>query len=139
MKLINRVPRSTYTYLVEDFFASDQTSLRNQIMSRYPGFYRKLMASPSKEVRMLAMMVAGDPRSTTCKNLRYLRETTKLEQVQHYSSWRVREALPIQKVPEKEIWRLGLLASLIDMRHVNYQLVQDNKRICAMMDSLCST
>ena len=88
---------------------------------------------------MLAKMVSVDPRSTTCKNLRYLRETTKLEQVEHYSSWRVRAALPIQKVPENETWRLGLLTSLIDMRCVKYQLVQDNKRICAMIDSLCST
>ena len=53
VKLINRVPRSTFTYLVEDVFAEVQPSLRRQILSRYPGFYRTLVASPSKEVRML--------------------------------------------------------------------------------------
>ena len=56
MKLIFRVPRSTFTYLVEGLFAEDQTSLRNQILARYPGFYRKLLTSPSKEVRVLARM-----------------------------------------------------------------------------------
>ena len=50
VKLVYKVPRSTYTYLVEGFLAKDQTSLRNQILSRYPGFYTKLLNSPSKEI-----------------------------------------------------------------------------------------
>ena len=139
VKLVYRVPRSTYTYLVEGFLASTQCSLRNQILSRYPGFYRNLMTSPSKEVRMLAKMVSEDPRSTTCRNLRYLREVTNLEQAEQYSSWRIRESLPVKLVPENEMWRLGLLTKLMDMRVAKYNEVLDNKRICAMVDSLCST
>ena len=139
IKLIYRVPRSTFTYLVEGFFADTQTSLRNQILGRYPGFFGKLLSSPSKEVRVLARMVSGDPRSATCRNLRYLKEVTKLENVEKYSSWRIRDALPVKKVPEKEMWRIGLMISLLDMRCEKYMMVQDTKRICAMMDSLCST
>ena len=52
VKLVFGVPRNTYTYLVEDFLASGYTSLRNQILSRYPGFFRSLLGSPSKEVRV---------------------------------------------------------------------------------------
>ena len=66
VKLVYGVPRSTYTYLVEGFLAKDQKSLRNQVLSRYPRFYRKLESSPSKEVRMLVRMVSSHPRSTTC-------------------------------------------------------------------------
>ena len=139
VKLIHEVPRSTFTYLVEGVFAESQTSLRNQILARYPGFYRKLLASPSKEVRVLARMVSADPRSTTCRNLRYLREVTKMDNVESYSSWRVRESLPVQKVPEKEMWRVGLLTSLMGLRSEKYKMVQDTKSICAMLDSLCST
>jgi hypothetical protein len=65
VKLVHDVPRSTFTYMVEGFLAKDQVSLRNQILSRYPGFYRKLLLSPSKEVRMLLRMVDSDQRSTT--------------------------------------------------------------------------
>ena len=61
IKLVYGVPRSTYTYLVEGFLAKDQPSLRNQVLSRYPGFYRKLQSSPSKEVRMLVSMVSSAP------------------------------------------------------------------------------
>ena len=106
-----------------------QTSLRNQILARYP----------SKEVRVLARMVADDPRSTTCRNLRYLREVTNMDNVESYSSWRVRESLPVQNVPEKEMWRVGLLNSLMGLRSEKYKRIQDTKHICAMIDSLCST
>ena len=139
VKLIFGVPRSTFTYLVEGYFAQNQPSLRRQILSRYPEFYRKLLTSPSKEVRVLARMVTGDPRSTTCKNLRYLREKTKLDKVEEYSSWRVRDALPALEVPETEKWRLGLMQSLFTMRSEKNMMVQDSKRICSMIDSLSST
>ena len=139
VKLVYGVPRNTYTYLVEGFLAQDQSSLRNQVLSRYPGFYRKLQYSPSKEVRMLVKMVSTDPRSTTCKNLRYLKEKTGLEQPESHCSWRVKGALPVQKVPEEQMWRLGLLANLMEMRQMKYMEVQDNQRITAMIDSLCST
>ena len=133
------VPRSTYTYLVEGYFAKDRPSLRNQVLSRYPGFFRKLMSSPSKEVRMLARMVASDPRSTTCKNLRYLRERTGLDHPEVFSSWKIKAAMPVQNVPDHEKWRLGLLSKLLEMRQTKFLKVQDSKQITAMTDSLCST
>ena len=100
VKLVYQLPRSTFTYLVEGFLASSQVSLRNQILSRYPGFYRKLLVSPSREVTMLAKMVSSDPRSSTCRNLKYLRKVARHEQVEKFSSWRVRELLPVRRVPE---------------------------------------
>ena len=139
VKLVHGVPRSTFTHLVEGFLAKDQTSLRNQILSRYPGFYRKLKMSPSKEVRMLVQMVENDPRSTTCQNLRYLRKVSNLENAEQYSSWRIREELPQKSVPEAEKWRLGLLTKLMAMKQNQYMEVQDSKRITAMVESLCST
>jgi hypothetical protein len=119
---------------VEGFLAKDQKSLRNQVLSRYPGFYRKLQSSPSKEVRMLVKMVSSDPRSTTCKNLKYLRERTWLDQPEMLSSLRTTEVLPVKDVPQAGMWRLGLLSHLMEMK-----TVQDSQHITAMLDSLCST
>ena len=48
-------------------------------------------------------------------SLRYLRKTTNMDQVEQFSSSRIREALPVQQVPEKEMWRLGLLTSLLKL------------------------
>ena len=139
MKLVHDVPRSTFTYLVEGFLGKDHTSLRNQILSRYPSFYRKLKMSPSKEVRMLVNMISSDPRSTTCQNLRYLRKVIKLEDPEQFSSWRIKEELPKQDVPQAEQWRLGLMTRLMHMKQNLYMEVQDSQKITAMLDSLCST
>ena len=88
---------------------------------------------------MLVRMVSSDPRSTTCKNLRYLRERTGLDQPERCSSLRVTEVLPVQDVPQAEGWRLGLLSHLMEMKKKKFMEVQDSQRITAMLDSLCST
>ena len=103
-------------------------------MGKYPGFYMKLLTYPSKEVRKLSRMVLGDPRSITCRNLIYLRE-----KVEHYSAWRMKDALPVKKVPEQEKRRLDLLNTFMGMQSEMYMMVEDSKRICTMIDSLCST
>ena len=139
VKLIYGVTRSTFTYLVEGHLAAGHTSLRNQILSRYSGFYRNLLNSPSKEVRILTRIVSADPRSPTCANLKYLQKMTGLSQPQFYSSIRIKMALPVKEVPEAEQWRLGLLDSLLKMKQERYLRVEDSKAICAMIDSLCST
>ena len=58
IKLVYNGPRSTFTYLVEGFFAAGHMSLRNQVLSRYPSFVQNLLNSPSREVRLLANIVA---------------------------------------------------------------------------------
>lgn len=139
VKLVYNIPRNTFTYLVEGFLASEFTSLRNQIISRYAGFYRKLLTSPSREIRGLVRIVSDDPRSTTCANLRLLRDKTGKRQAEFFSSAIVKAALPVLSVPEAEKWRLGLLTNLLKLRSEMYHQVQDTRAICAMIDSLCST
>ena len=139
VKLVYGVPRNTFTYLVEGFLASEMVSMRNQILSRYAGFHRKLMNSPSREVRGLVRIVSHDPRSTTCTNLRLLKEKSKMNQPELYSSAHVKAALPVQTVPENEKWRLGLLTNLLKVRSEMYLRVEDTRAITAMIESLCST
>ena len=74
-------------------------------MSRYSGFYRKLLSSPSREVRVLERMLSSDPISATFSNLKL----TGLVKPQFFSSARVRMELPVKKVPEAEQWRTGLM------------------------------
>ena len=88
---------------------------------------------------ILASMMASVPRSTTCKNLRYLREITGLDQPEVFSSWKIKANLPVQNVPDHEKWRLGLLSKLLEMRQTKFMKVQDSKQITSMTDSLCST
>ena len=101
-------------------------------------FYRKLCESPSKEVRVLVKIVGKDPRSSTCRNIRYLCNKTELE-VEKYSTWRIKKALPVSKVPEKEKWRIGFLECLLKLRYEKSYQVEDMQHISAMIQSLCST
>ena len=139
VKLVHDIPRSTFTYLIEGYFAAEHTTLRNQVLARYPRFYRNLLNSPSREVRILANIVTADPRSTTCTNLKYLKKLTHMEQPEFFSAARVKLALPVREVPEPERWRLGLLTSLMKIKGEKYLRAEDTKHICAMIESLCNT
>ena len=108
-------------------------------MSRYSGFNLGLLQSPSKEVRVLARIVSADPRSSTCFNLRYLSQMTRLNKPEFMTSARIRMALPGKNVPDSEKWRLGFISSLMKLKTEKYHQVEDSKTICALMDSLCTT
>ena len=139
VKLINGLPRNTYTYLVEGHFAKHFVSLRNQVFMRYAGFFRSLLNSPSKEVQMLARLVRNDPRSITYKNLRLVKQKTKLELPFAYGKARLLSSLPIQSVPDGEKWRLGLLDYLLFIRDDRAVRGIDASDITAMIQSLCNT
>ena len=120
VKLVNRVPRDTYTYLVEGYFANGLPSFRNQVLSRYPKFVRSLQMSNCKEVRVLASLVKSDPRSTTNRNIQYLKLLTKFNAPQ-------------------ELWRVGFLDKLRMARKQKFLNVEDMEKISAMLNSLCNT
>ena len=120
VKLVFDIPRSTFTYLIEGYFASQHTSLRNQVLARYPKFYRNLLNSPSREVRILARMVKNDVRSTTFANLKYLREVTKLAQPEQFGSARMKLELPVREVPDHEKWGIGVISKMLKIREENF-------------------
>ena len=139
VKLVFEIPRNSFTYLVEGFFAEMFTSLRNQIYSRYAVFYRSLLGSSSSEVQFLAHLVASDPRSTSCKNLRLLEMKTSLKSPCNFSTAKLKASLPIQEIPENEKWRLGLLKNLFILKGEKLARMENTQDICAMIDSLCNT
>ena len=68
-KLCWDVPRGTHTYIVNNLLAANLKRLRNQALSRYVSFYRSLLASPCKEVAVVARMVGRNASTTTGLNL----------------------------------------------------------------------
>ena len=51
----------------------------------------------------------------------------------------IKAALPIVGVPESEMWRLGLLDSLLSERAALEKDGKDVKRVISMLGSLCNT
>ena len=138
VKLIYQVPRMTYTYLVEGLLARRHTSLRNQVLGRYPRFLQGLLKSPSKEVRLLANIVAREPHSNTRKNIRYIEQLTQRNPC-NFSTAVIKKSLPVKLVPEDQKWRVGLITNLIKLRSQSHLCAEDHTRVSAMIDSLCST
>ena len=139
-RLCWNVDRKTHTNIVEDFLCEGQTSLRNQIYSRYPEFVRKLMNAPSKEIRFLVHMVINDARSKTCENLRFLSELVN-DNCLLLSTWKMEEALPKNCIPLIEIYKKSLLSLLLEARiSKDFTALNTNKQqLDEMILSLCTT
>ena len=67
------VPRNTHTVFTR-WLAGGHTSLRDDLMARWPKFFRSLLTGPSPEAAVVARMAAADVRSTTAANNRLVEE-----------------------------------------------------------------
>ena len=73
VKLAWHVPRQTHTYLADSFLCSGQSTVRNDVLSRYTKFVRGLRTSLSTEVSAMFGVVAGDVSTNTGQNLNLIR------------------------------------------------------------------
>ena len=133
-----RVPRNTFTYLVEGYFASSFTPVRDMIYCRYVKFTQSLSESRSEEVRFMFQMTQHDPRSITRKNIAHVEEITKTD-IQNMSVSAAKQQLPRLVVPEAELWRLGLLTTLLSNRQERHWGARNTNRTQEMIDSLCNS
>ena len=78
-KLAWDVPRSCHTYLVQTVLAPHVASLRASLLHREVGFFHGLLASPSSEVTVAALLAARDLRSNVGANLALGREVDGLD------------------------------------------------------------
>ena len=138
IKRVYRLPLNTFTYLVEGHLGASTRPLRVQVLSRLPKFYRKLVESPSLEVRLMAGLATKDARSALASNLAYVSELSCLD-CKVESAAAVRCSLPIKTVPECENWRVGLLDTLLRTRSDLERQQSETKRVIALISSLCTT
>ena len=142
MRLSWSVPYNCKTALVEKYFASEFLSLRKQIYSRYPGFIKKLLNSPSYEIRFLSDVVLTDQRSVVCRNLKHLNKVSGLQDVLIEPKYRLKEAMPFQSDEEIEPWRISLLTKFLEIRmNIMNNLYADfnitKNQVKSVIDSLC--
>ena len=105
MKRIFRLPINTFTYLVKGHLSQGVVPLRNLVLGRYASFYQKMAWGPSREVTIMAELARNDARTTTAVNLKHVSDLTSRSCAT--GDWReVKVGLPVQIVPEKEVWML---------------------------------
>ena len=138
VKLVWDVPRSTHTYLVDNLLATNHTSIKKLILSRYVKFHKNLLKSKSDEVRILANIVSRDIRSVTGKNLDMI-ERESGQDPWKTNSFMVKENLSDREVPEQDMWRLPLLCQYLNQRREMETAQEDTGVITDLIDSLCSS
>ena len=128
VKRVYRLPLNTFTYLVEGHLGESTVPLRVQVLSRVPKFFRGLLVSPSKEVKLLAGLATGDARCVLSSNLALVSKLSGLDCTVE-SATAVKDALPRKTVPESEQWRVGLLDTLLRSRTELERQHSDTKRV----------
>jgi hypothetical protein len=139
-KLAWDVPRACRTYMVQEVLAPHVVSLRASLLSREIGFFRSLLASPSSEVTVLALLAARDVRSNLGSNLALVRDITKLDPwVEPQGALAAAlEKADKRDVPEQDRWRLPYLQKLLAARlQAHYAADKvEVKRIQELINSL---
>ena len=142
IKLAWDLPRATHSYFL-GVLSGGLITAKWDIITRYAGFYRGLLTSPSREVKIMARLVGKDIRTVTAKNLRVLERETG------GSSWRstageIRKLLfkKAEVVPDTDQWRLPYLSKLLEQRDaLVYNGEGDDSqelvRVKELLDSLC--
>ena len=78
MKDVWGLPHTAHTVYTR-WLSSGHTSLREDLLARWPKFFRSLVTGPSPEVTVVARLAARDARSTTAANNHAILGTTGLE------------------------------------------------------------
>ena len=137
VKLTYDCPRSTKTWLVDKFLASEFVPVKIELMARYANFYKSLVKSASSEVSFLAKVVSEDVRSTTAMNLNLIREETGLNPYMANPS-QVRRRAKKTDIPEGQVWRISTLDFLLQERKRKEDNLEKTDKISSLIDALCS-
>ena len=104
----------------------------------YVKFVQKLLQSPRKELCFLSKGLLNDPRSTLCKNDRFLNDLTNINIVDA-NKLQMKNVIPIDPIPVNDQWRIRLLQVLLgtrkDRNSSKLNLTKD--QLNDMLESLC--
>ena len=139
-KLAWDVPRACRTFLVQSVLAPHVTSLRASLLHRAVGFFHGLLASPSREVVVVALLAARDLRSSLGANLALVREETGLDpwvagRAELRAALEVADQAP---VPQQDSWRAPYLEKLLAARlRAHYEAnTEEEQRLQGLINSL---
>jgi hypothetical protein len=141
VKLAWDCPRGTRTYLVQQVLACGTSSARTDILTRYCKFFKSLRNSPSREVAVLANLIARDRRSVTGSNVQLVMLESGCN-VWTDSPGKVRAGLMKKEtvaVEDCDQWRVKYLGTLLEHRqewqYLGYE--EEVEGIQKLVDSLC--
>ena len=140
VKVAWRVHRGCRSYLLQHVLAVDFVPMKVKLFTRFIGFFRSLLESPSREVSVTARLGARDLRTSVGQNLDLIRRETGLDPW-CLSKQTLRSVLMENEkteVPAGDEWRCQFLMKLLDMRQTHhYAGNSDEEKHCqSLIDSL---
>ena len=121
---------------MDNLLAAQFYTVKQQLLSRFVNFVKKLMRSTSPEVSVVANMVARCARSTTGGNLMQIERETNLDPW-ITPAWMIRETAGRAEVPPMEGWRVQYLGKLLDARQELEDRCEKTDEISSLIDNLC--
>ena len=140
VKLTWGCPRATRTFLLQAVLSCGLPSAKAEILGRYPKFFLGLRKSASYEVRVLANLAARDLRTTTGKNLKFVKETSGLDPLTANFT-EIKKAIveneQVEVAPVDQ-WRIPYLEKLLMcMQEFRYRAMdKEQEELKELVDSL---
>ena len=108
-------------------------------MKNYMGFIKRVRESPKYVLRQLYDIASRDVRTVTGSNLRNILMLTNTLQVDDLDQSMV-DMIKYHKMEETEMWRIGLINELINIKHGDINLPEGwtHDDLEAIMDFTCT-
>ena len=112
------VHRGCRSYLLQHVLAVDFVPMKVKLLTRFLGFFRSLLESPSREVSVAARLGARDLRTTIGQNLDLIRRVTGLDPwcVSQQTLRSVLMQTESEEIPAGDEWHCQFLVKLLDTR-----------------------
>ena len=138
MKLVHGVPRSTKTFIVQNYLAVNFDPVLKELFSRYVNFVKALNDSASDEVKVLFNIVRKDIQSNTGKNMNWIQNQTGLNPSK-VNARVMRNHKMIEDIPEADVWRIPMLDKLLRKRRELETLLLNTDEVEHLINGVCST
>ena len=113
VKVMADLPYSTHRYIVGNLAGGH---MKVRLMKNYLGFIRRVRESPKFVLRQLYQLSCNDTRTVTGSNLRSILLMTNMVKVADLYPGVV-DTIEYLKADDTELWRLGLIGELIDIKY----------------------
>ena len=138
VKLVFDVPRSTHTYLVDQYFSTQFLPIRTELFSRFSNFTKNLKKSESFEVRCLIQISEKDLKSTTAWNIYTIEREIGFDPL--VTTPEIIRNYPIRaEIPQSDTWRIPLLDKLLEQKQIKEDSLENAGELRKLIDSLCSS
>ena len=113
--------------------------MKIKLMKNYIGFIKRVRESPKYVLRQLYDIASREVRTVTGSNLRNILMLTNTLQVDDLDQSMV-DMIKYHKMEETEMWRIGLINELINIKHGDINLPEGwtHDDLEAIMDFTCT-